>query len=183
MASSILACNIQAISGAQRPRYDDLVSRLRTAMRDRKELPDGYRYSFDSAKITLPEVSEWISLEHLCCPFLIFQLEGAGELSHVSMRGLEGVKAILQQEFQSGKSFRRGRVMDKLTIFGLFSVTAMLATYALEKRSHWFSLAFAVSCVLRSAYGFLQGALGPSAWWRRLVAGRGQQKAFIPDRQ
>ena len=50
------------------------------------------------------------------------------------------------------------RIMDKLTIFGLFSVTAMLATYALEKRSHWFSLAFAVSCVLRSAYGFLQGA-------------------------
>jgi hypothetical protein len=45
-----------------------------------------------------------------------------------------------------------------LTIFGLFAVTAMLLSYALEKRSPWFILAFAVSCLLGSAYGFLQGA-------------------------
>ena len=48
--------------------------------------------------------------------------------------------------------------MDKLTIFGLFAVTAMLVTYALEKRSPWFILAFSGSCLLGSAYGFLQGA-------------------------
>jgi hypothetical protein len=45
-----------------------------------------------------------------------------------------------------------------LTLFGLFAVTAMLVTYALESRSTWFILAFAVACVLGSAYGFLQGA-------------------------
>jgi len=48
--------------------------------------------------------------------------------------------------------------MDRLTIFGLFAVTAMLVTYSLEKRSPWFILAFAGSCLLGSAYGFLQGA-------------------------
>ena len=48
--------------------------------------------------------------------------------------------------------------MDSLTIFGLFSVTAMLIFYAFEQRSHWFILAFAVACVLASIYGFLQGA-------------------------
>ena len=48
--------------------------------------------------------------------------------------------------------------MDRLTLFGLFPVTAMLVTYALEKRSPWFILAFAGSCVLGSTYGFLQGA-------------------------
>ena len=48
--------------------------------------------------------------------------------------------------------------MDSLTIFGLFAVTAMLVFYAFEKRSQWFILAFAGSCVLGSAYGFLQGA-------------------------
>jgi hypothetical protein len=48
--------------------------------------------------------------------------------------------------------------MDKLTAFGLFAVTAMLVSYALEKRSTWFILAFAGSCVLGSVYGFLQGA-------------------------
>jgi hypothetical protein len=45
-----------------------------------------------------------------------------------------------------------------LTAFGLLAVTAMLVTYALEKRSHWFIFAFAASCALGSAYGFLQGA-------------------------
>ena len=48
--------------------------------------------------------------------------------------------------------------MDALTLFGLVAVTAMLVTYALEQRSHWFILGFAASCVLGSTYGFLQGA-------------------------
>ncbi len=48
--------------------------------------------------------------------------------------------------------------MDRLTAFGLFAVTAMLVFYAFEKRSPWFVLAFAGSCVLASVYGFLQGA-------------------------
>ena len=48
--------------------------------------------------------------------------------------------------------------MDRLTLFGLFAVTAMLVTYALEARSRWFILAFSAACVLGSIYGFLQGA-------------------------
>ena len=48
--------------------------------------------------------------------------------------------------------------MDRLTVFGLFAVTAMLVAYALEHRSRWFILAFAAGCVLASVYGFLQGA-------------------------
>jgi len=34
----------------------------------------------------------------------------------------------------------------------------MVVSYALEKRSHWFILAFAGACILGSIYGFLQGA-------------------------
>ena len=48
--------------------------------------------------------------------------------------------------------------MDALTLFGLFAVTAMLVSYALEDRSPWFILALAVACALGSIYGFLQGA-------------------------
>ena len=48
--------------------------------------------------------------------------------------------------------------MDRLTFFGLFAVTAMLVTYALENRSAWFILAFAAACMMGSVYGFLQGA-------------------------
>jgi hypothetical protein len=48
--------------------------------------------------------------------------------------------------------------VNMLTLFGLFAVAAMLVTYALERRSSWFILAFAGACVLGSVYGFLQGA-------------------------
>ena len=65
-------------------------------------MPDGYSYSLDTERITLPEVSEWITMERLCCPFLIFQLEVAGEASRLTMRGPDGVKAVLREEFLGG---------------------------------------------------------------------------------
>ena len=74
--------------------------------------------------------------------------------------------------------------MDALSLFGLAAVSLMLACYALEDRSPWFVLAFAGSCGLGSAYGFLQGAwpfgLVEAVWsvvallrWRRLRQGEG----------
>ena len=48
--------------------------------------------------------------------------------------------------------------MTPLSAFGLFAVTAMLVTYAFENKNNGFVLAFAVSCLLGSIYGFLQGA-------------------------
>jgi hypothetical protein len=48
--------------------------------------------------------------------------------------------------------------MSLLTAFGLFAVTLMLISYALESRAHWWVLVFAGSCWLGSTYGFLQGA-------------------------
>jgi hypothetical protein len=52
--------------------------------------------------------------------------------------------------------------------FGSAAVTAMLVTYAFEARSRRFVLAFAISCWLGSAYGFLQGAwpfgVGEAIW-------------------
>jgi H+/gluconate symporter-like permease len=48
--------------------------------------------------------------------------------------------------------------MTGLTLFGLVAVALMLVFYSLEKRSHWFLLAFSGSCVLASMYGFMQGA-------------------------
>jgi hypothetical protein len=69
-------------------------------------------------------------------------------------------------------------ILDALTAFGLFAVTAMLVCYALEERSPWFVLAFAAACALGPAYGFLQGAwpfglveaiwaiVALGRWWR-----------------
>ena len=48
--------------------------------------------------------------------------------------------------------------MDPVTIFGVFAVTFMMLMYALEARGRGFILAFALGCLLSSAYGFLSGA-------------------------
>lgn len=68
--------------------------------------------------------------------------------------------------------------MNSLTAFGFFAVTAMVVCYALESRNRWYVLGFAVSCVLGSIYGFLQGAwpfglveaiwsiIAARRWWR-----------------
>jgi len=77
-------------------------------------------------------------------------------------------------EHKKSEVCKNGAV-NPLTAFGLFAVTAMLVTYALEKRSSWFILAFAASCALGSVYGFLQGAwpFGViEAIWAVVAAGR-----------
>jgi hypothetical protein len=48
--------------------------------------------------------------------------------------------------------------VSKLTLFGLFAVTAMVVCYALERRGRIYILAFSGACILGSIYGFLQGA-------------------------
>ena len=48
--------------------------------------------------------------------------------------------------------------MSAVSLFGLIAVTAMVVTYAFERRSHWYILGFAIACGLGSVYGFLQGA-------------------------
>jgi len=42
-----------------------------------------------------------------------------------------------------------------VTLFGLVAVTAMVVTYALEARSHWYVLAFAVACAAAGVYATL----------------------------
>lgn len=74
--------------------------------------------------------------------------------------------------------------MDMLTAFGLLAVSLMLVFYACEDRSTWFILAFAGSCLMGSAYGFLQGAwpfgvvesvwaaIAARRWWNRRAGTR-----------
>lgn len=45
-----------------------------------------------------------------------------------------------------------------LTLFGALAVSFMVLMYALERRHPAYVAAFALGCVLSSAYGFLAGA-------------------------
>jgi hypothetical protein len=70
--------------------------------------------------------------------------------------------------------------VEVLTIYGLISVLLMLAFYAVEARAAWCVLAFALSCMMASVYGFLAGTwpfglvegiwslVALRRWWLRL---------------
>jgi hypothetical protein len=48
--------------------------------------------------------------------------------------------------------------VSAITLYGVVVLTFMMLMYALEKRGPGFILAFAVGCLLSSAYGFISGA-------------------------
>lgn len=65
-------CNLAALTAADRARDHQLLPLLATALRERKELPDGYAYRFDRA--VLKELGEWLDIEAKCCQPLSYQL-------------------------------------------------------------------------------------------------------------
>ena len=101
MEKPIVVCDLLAISAAERPRYNELVKRVRAAIRDRSEISDGYAFTLDSKTVTLPEAAEWIVMERLCCPFLTLQLSAAGDREDwvLTLTGAEGVKPLIAAEF------------------------------------------------------------------------------------
>ena len=97
----VFACNLKAISATDRPRYNELVKRVRAAMHNRSEVSNGYAFKLDSKTVTLSEAAEWISLERKCCPFLTLQLSASGNQSNwvLTLTGPEGAKPLLDAEF------------------------------------------------------------------------------------
>jgi hypothetical protein len=100
------ACNIRAMSKFERPRYQQLTKQLLAAVRERQEMPDGYKVRIDGSTLSLPEAAEWMSFERLCCPFLTLQLEASGKEQDwfLSLKGPAGVKAVLDAELPLERS-------------------------------------------------------------------------------
>ena len=99
----MIACNLNAISEAELPHYKSLLAQLRDAVTARRELPDGYAFRINGESMSLVQVAQWISLERLCCPFLMFQLQttaGGGDC-WLTLQGPLEAKAILREAFTS----------------------------------------------------------------------------------
>ena len=67
-------------------------------------------------------------------------------------------------------------------IFGSMAVGAMLLTYALEERSAWFVLAFAVACAASAAYGLMIEAwpfAGIEAVWSGIAVRRWRRRTRV----
>ena len=93
------ACEMGALTKAERTRYRELSRALLESAAETKELPNGYAFRFKADDLT--RAAEWVSLERKCCPFFTFELEQSRDGGPLWLRitGTEGVKAFIEAEF------------------------------------------------------------------------------------
>ena len=71
---SPLQCDLAAMTPAQRTDYDTQKTRLKAAVREIKEMPDGYAFRFASEPDLLVAAAKFVEGERKCCPFYTFTL-------------------------------------------------------------------------------------------------------------
>ena len=98
---SPFACNLKALTSAERKQHEQLTVMLFTSTVERRELPDGYAFRFPAA-ISMSKLAQWVDNERKCCPFFDFQLEQGREQGALWMRltGRAGVKQFIREEFR-----------------------------------------------------------------------------------
>ena len=97
---SPFACNMLALDAEGRKRHKVVSERMRAAVKEVQDLPDGYAFRFPAEESTILLVSEFIARERLCCPFFRFELIAEGEDGPLwlRLRGREGVKEFIKAE-------------------------------------------------------------------------------------
>jgi hypothetical protein len=97
---SPLACNMAALNDEQRKRIQILLTQMKSAHQQVRELPDGYAFRLPTDSATIRDTAEYITLERLCCPFFRFQMEVEQEGGPLWLRltGRPGVKELTKLE-------------------------------------------------------------------------------------
>lgn len=97
---SPFACNMEAIKSDQRQQHIATARQLFRAVKSIRELPDGYAFHLPDESDTLRLLTEFVSLERLCCPFFGFtiEIEPEGGSVWLNLTGREGVKPFIRAE-------------------------------------------------------------------------------------
>jgi hypothetical protein len=95
-------CNMSALDPEQRKRYDILTKDVMAKHLEIKELADGYGFRFPNNRSLFTALSEWATLEQLCCPFLTLTLELQRDQGPIWLKasGEDGVKDFLRAELE-----------------------------------------------------------------------------------
>ena len=99
-----IACDMTALDAAQRERQQVLMKTFHASIQETEEIEDGYAFRLRGDAATILAAAEFITIERLCCPFLIFELEvGSPEgLVWLRLRGGTGVKEFIRAELGVG---------------------------------------------------------------------------------
>jgi hypothetical protein len=98
---SPLACDLSALTPAERKRLGELGPILRQLKTGVRELKGGYEFMFPSDTKTLALVTEWAGQERLCCPFfeIGIRLGRDGGPLAVQLTGRDGTKEFIRDDF------------------------------------------------------------------------------------
>ncbi len=96
--TSPMVCRLDAFDFEESERYESLRERMRSAIQEIKELPDGFAFRFPSDPAVIVNLAEFITLERRCCSFFNFALGVEPDDGPVwlSLTGGEGVKEFLK---------------------------------------------------------------------------------------
>jgi hypothetical protein len=94
------ACDMSAIPPAERQQHITTSKEVFGAVREIRELADGYSFRLANEEAILMQVAAFIAKERLCCPFFGFriEIEPEGEMLWLSLTGREGVKPFIRAE-------------------------------------------------------------------------------------
>ena len=95
-----LACQINTLNFVQQAKHQALIKQILSTKHEVKEIPAGYEINFPYNTSLFLEISEWISLEHLCCPFFTFNLQVEEGQLQLSITGNDHVRRLLRDEVQ-----------------------------------------------------------------------------------
>ena len=93
-----VACDLTALSGAERERRRSLATKIHLTVAGRREIADGYALRLARDKVSAGELRDWISLEGRCCPFLRFARTQDGDDIWLHLTGRVGVKEFRNSE-------------------------------------------------------------------------------------
>jgi hypothetical protein len=97
-----IVCDPNALTTEQSERWMVVGKQMYQAIQEVRELPNGYAFRLPSDADMLMIVAEDLSLDRLCCPFILYTLEitPAGGPLWLSFTGGEGVKEFLRFSFE-----------------------------------------------------------------------------------
>ena len=92
-----IACNLKALTPAERKHLEEIGGRVISAITTSRELRNGYAFRVDPAKASVTDVADWLDVWRRCCPFYEFQIDlhAADATVWLSVKGRPGVKEYI----------------------------------------------------------------------------------------
>lgn len=93
------ACDMNALTLAQRAAHKQYEETLRPALLKAHDLPNGYDFEFPLQAPLYNCLTEITPLEHACCPFFVISIRVDQNRLFWQLTGAQGVKDFIRMEF------------------------------------------------------------------------------------